>query len=246
MDRDIYTWYSRLPRSIQCDSLNGLPGNVPADTYSTTPLLLHLRTNQTRIAVTHPALLSSASLQNHSQLADSIINIAKNTIATLQSLVQPSPYSAQHRIINYFLMSSLTAIFIAAIQVPERFNSSSRDHFYAALDLIRAEKPHSFMGRRLLRTLKVLNQVAHLVKTGNDSDTEAAVSSTSCVSMMPIDMLSPTRRVPPSLISDILTPDDRMEDMIAGLISFYEAPGSGQSQDLGRHDALTRIFKDLY
>jgi hypothetical protein len=218
--------------------------NNLSNPQSSTPILLYLRTSQTRIAISHSVFLSTAALTSNIDFAESVVDIAKDIIHTVKTSTQTTFYLTQCRLSNYFLMSSLAVIFLATIQAPEHFGIGSRDEFYLALELIRAEKPDSFIGKRLHRTLKVLSQVGHFTKQSYGTTVGATTASMASPTEMPPQMMPPA---PPTFtIVETVGPMEKMEDVIDDLMNLFETPIQGIDQDLGRHDALTRIFKDLF
>jgi hypothetical protein len=189
--------------------------------------------------------LSTTALTSNIAFAESVVDIAKDIIRTVKTSTQTTFYLTQCRLSNYFLMSSLAVLFLATIQASDHFCIGSRDEFYMALELMRDEKPDSFIGKRIHRTLKVLSQVGHFMKQPHGTPV-GVTSSSSMASLadMPPQMLPPA---PPTFtIVETIGPMEKMVDVIDDLMNLFETPIQGIDQDMGRHDALTRIFKDLY
>jgi hypothetical protein len=236
MDAAVAQWYDKLPQSQKHDPDTIVQGN---SIQYALRICLYLRMNQTRLAISHPIFLSPAALVENINFAESAVEIAKDLIRILKYFAQ-----TQYLLSNYFLMSPFTTIFLAAMQAPEHFSISTREEFYLALEMIRAERPDSFAGKRLLRMMKVLTQAGHLFKQNNSSEMVATPASTSSAATYPPEMISQTQQT--ITLVDTIDATDKKENMVNDLMNLFETPIQGQGQDVSRQDCLTRIFKDLF
>ena len=108
-----------------------------------------------------PILYSITSIMENRGHAQTVVEIAKDTIRVLTSLNQTSNiYQAQQTAFHYFLISALAVLFLSVSHAPAEFNSQVREEFYLALDLVRGCSSRSYVSRRLWKTIKGLKEVA--------------------------------------------------------------------------------------
>lgn len=158
LDYQVLQWQKNIPSELQ------LPTSSSAQSSSRAihrlQILLYLRTNQMRILIYRPVLHSASSIQDHLQYADTVVELAKDTIRALTHLNQTSDiYRAQQVCFNYFLISALAVIFLASCHAPVHFSALCREEFYMALDLVKGFSTKSFVSKRLWRTIKGLKEV---------------------------------------------------------------------------------------
>jgi hypothetical protein len=93
--------------------------------------------------------------------AQTVVEIAKDTIRTLSQVHQMSDLYQNHQASsNYFLLGALAVLFLAVAHAPAEFSQQVREEFYMALDLIRGCSSKSFISRRLWKTIKGLKDIA--------------------------------------------------------------------------------------
>ncbi|KAK6582460.1 hypothetical protein PZA11_004868 [Diplocarpon coronariae] len=158
LDYQILQWQKSIPSELQ------LPTSSSARTSSRAlhrlQILLYLRANQMRILIYRPVLHSASSIQENLQHAETVVELAKDTIRALTHLNQTSDiYSVQQVCFNYFLISALAVIFLASCHAPVHFSALCRDEFYMALDLVKGFSTKSFVSKRLWKTIKGLKEV---------------------------------------------------------------------------------------
>jgi len=161
LDFDLTKWYSNLPLSLQYNTAAHDPTIAPADrSVYRLQLLLYLRRNQMQIMIYRP-VLHSANLGSYLTEAQSVVDIAKDTISLLAYINQTSDiYQTQQITFNHFLVSALGVLFLAAANSPAQFAENCRHEFHQALELVRGLSADSFVSKRLWTTIKGLKNVA--------------------------------------------------------------------------------------
>ncbi|RDW71865.1 hypothetical protein BP5796_07899 [Coleophoma crateriformis] len=158
LDYQITQWQKSIPPELL------LPTSTQPQTSSRAmhrlQILLYLRSNQMRILIYRPVLLSASSIQENLHYANTVVELAKDTIRALTHLNHTSDiYRAQQVCFNYFLISALAVIFLASCHAPVPFSSLCRDEFYMALDLVKGFSNKSFVSKRLWKTIKGLKEI---------------------------------------------------------------------------------------
>lgn len=116
--------------------------------------------NQLRILVYRPVLHSSSSIAEDRGHAQTVVDVAKDTVRVLTRLNQMSDiYRTQQITFNYFLVAALAVLFLAVSHAPADFNRQVRDEFYMALDLINGFSTKSYVSKRLWKTIKGLRKI---------------------------------------------------------------------------------------
>ncbi|KKK17876.1 hypothetical protein ARAM_005157 [Aspergillus rambellii] len=123
-------------------------------------VLLYLRMNQLRILIYRPVLHSAASIAEGKSHAQTVVDVAKDTVRVLTRLNQTSDiYRTQQVTFNYFLVAALAVLFLAVCHAPSEFNRQVRDEFYLALDLVNGFSTKSYVSKRLWKTIKGLRKI---------------------------------------------------------------------------------------
>jgi len=107
-------------------------------------------------------MLSSATsiLTGSLEFAQTPVDVAKDTIRILHHVNMTSESYRTHQItFNYFLLSALASLFLAVSHAPAQFAEGCRDEFYMALDLVRGLSAHSYVSKRLWRTIRGLKEI---------------------------------------------------------------------------------------
>ena len=114
-----------------------------------------------RILIYRPVLHSVASIVNNQSQAQTVVDIAKDTIRILSHLNQTSKmYRTSQVLFNAFLTSALAVLFLAVSHAPAVFAEQVREEFYLALDLVRGFSRGSWVSKQLWKTIRVLKEVA--------------------------------------------------------------------------------------
>ncbi|KAI9727559.1 MAG: hypothetical protein M1828_006501 [Chrysothrix sp. TS-e1954] len=189
LDYQIKQWHESLPASLQYvhpqsqEALNyrrrhpNDPEAINANggrARHRLRVVLYLRLNQMRILIYRPILHSATSIANAGTTAQTVVDIARDTIGILSHLNQTSDiYRAQQMQFNYFLVSALGLLFLAVSHAPMQFSASCRNEFYTALELVRGLSATSVVSRRLWATVKGLKEIGPklgLYARASDSD----------------------------------------------------------------------------
>lgn len=174
LDFQIMKWYSDLPDMLQFDSSNlEMENQIPGRKTRRLRFLMFLRKNQARISVYRPILHSVTSIMENRQNADTVIDIAKDTIKTIIGIDRISDiYQTQQVCYNYFLVQALAVIFLSVAHAPALFCDKTREEFYGAIDLIKGFSTKSHTTRRLWKTIRGLKELGN--KIGQLARGEAA------------------------------------------------------------------------
>ncbi|KAK5100447.1 hypothetical protein LTS08_005196 [Lithohypha guttulata] len=165
LDFQILQWYQNIPDSLKFDSSNLVAENeVPDRKTRRLRFLMFLRKNQARISVYRPILHSATSIIDHRHHAETVIDIAKDTIRTIIGIDRISDiYQTQQVCYNYFLVQALAVIFLSVAHAPAIFSDQTREEFYGAIDLIKGFSTKSHTTRRLWKTIKGLKELGHKI-----------------------------------------------------------------------------------
>lgn len=124
-------------------------------------VILYLRANQARLSIYRPSLSSATSILTGSpDFAQTPVDVAKDTIRVLHHVNQTSDiYRTAQMAFNYFLLSALAVLFLAVSHAPAQFAETCRQEFYMALEIVRGLSAHSYVSKRLWRTIRGLKEV---------------------------------------------------------------------------------------
>jgi len=168
LDYQILQWQKSIPPELQLPTTNSPQTSSRA--IHRLQILLYLRTNQMRILIYRPVLHSASSIQENISYANTVIELAKDTIRALTHLNQTTDiYRAQQVCFNYFLISALAVIFLASSHAPVHFSAICRDEFYMALDLVKGFSNKSWVSKRLWKTIKGLKEVGPKLGLSQDA-----------------------------------------------------------------------------
>jgi len=165
LDFQIMQWYAQLPPDLQFDSTNLASENeLPDRKTRRLRFLMFLRKNQARISVYRPILHSATSISENRTQAETVIAIAKDTIATIIGIDRTSDiYRTQQVCYNYFLVQALAVIFLSVAHAPALFCDKTREEFYGAIDLIKGFSTKSHTTRRMWKTIRGLKDLGHKI-----------------------------------------------------------------------------------
>jgi hypothetical protein len=174
LDYQILQWHKMIPNELQLLNPENNADRNESRSIRRLRVLLYLLANQMRILIYRPVLHSTTSILENLSRAQTVINLAKNSIRVLTTLNQTSDiYRRQQVCFNYFLVSALAVLFLAVSHAPAQFSSFCRDEFYMALDLVKGFSTKSYTSRRLWRTISGLKEVGPklgLLSRGGCSD----------------------------------------------------------------------------
>jgi hypothetical protein len=271
LDYQVLQWHRSLPDSlsyIRPDSLESEEKRSRSDTRLR--INMYCRANQMRILIYRPVLHSATSIAENLNQAHTVVDVAKDTIRILTQMNQTTDlYRTQQVMFNYFLISALAVLFLAVSHAPTQFSNRCRDEFYMALDIVRGMTAHSYVSKRLWRTIKMLKEVGPKlglnVRNPAVDNTEAAVAMVGLAGN-PVDELALFGNG-----SSGLRMNDSPNGMANDLTSLFEAAGGfstilpntsngyGTSGGEGitsngeglplfgqQQDELSRILRDLF
>lgn len=168
LDYQIEQWQKNLPAELKLPTADAPQTSSRA--IHRLQILLYLRANQMRILIYRPVLHSANSIMENLTYAQTVVELAKDSIHVLTHLNQTTDiYRAQQVCFNYFLISALAVIFLASCHAPVQFSAICRDEFYMALDLVKGFSSKSYVSKRLWRTIRGLKEVGP--KLGLSEDT---------------------------------------------------------------------------
>jgi hypothetical protein len=161
LDYQIQQWHRTLPDSLTYIA-PGSPLTESRLSRSDQRLRINMycRMNQMRILIYRPVLHSAISISDNLREAQVAIDVAKDTIRTVKRMDETTDlYRTQQVMFNYFLVQALAVIFLAVAHAPTQFGSQCRDEFYMALDLVRGMTAHSYISKRLWKTIRGLKEI---------------------------------------------------------------------------------------
>ncbi|KAI9376501.1 fungal-specific transcription factor domain-containing protein [Aspergillus egyptiacus] len=160
LDYQVLQWYKQVPDALKFyPSETPRPGETTSRGIRRLRVLLYLRMNQLRILIYRPVLHSAASIAEDKGHAQTVVDVARDTIRILTRLNQTSDiYRTQQITFNYFLVAALAVLFLAVCHAPTEFNRQVRDEFYMALDLVNGFSTKSYVSKRLWKTIKGLRK----------------------------------------------------------------------------------------
>lgn len=174
LDYKITEWQKSIPRALQLQGtgqVSGLSAQPTSRAIHRLQIILLLRTNQMRILIYRPVLHSASSIAQNSGYAETVVDLARDTIRILTNLNQTTDiYRAQQVCFNYFLISALAVLFLASCHAPVQFSEKCKEEFYMALELVKSFSGRSYVSKRLWRTIKGLKEVGP--KLGLELDTQ--------------------------------------------------------------------------
>jgi hypothetical protein len=182
LDYQIIQWQKSIPRMLQLAPASSPPSEARA--IHRLQILLYLRANQMRILIYRPVLHSASSIQENINYANTVVELAKDTIQVLTHLNQTTDiYRTAQVCFNYFLISALAVLFLASCHAPVHFSSMCRDEFYMALDLIKGFSNKSWVSKRLWKTIRGLKEFAPKLGLSQDNSSVEDPHSSAALAM---------------------------------------------------------------
>lgn len=116
---------------------------------------------QIRIWLYTPVLHSATSIMANPAQAQRVVDLARDTIQYLHHInTTTNLYRRIQVFYHQFLMSAISAVFLASVHAPVRFSDVCRHEFYMALDLVSELSAKSWVSQRLWRAIRSLKDVA--------------------------------------------------------------------------------------
>lgn len=196
LDFQLRQWRESLPEQIQL-SLASLeaPETPESRTLHRLQTELYLSINHLRIMVHRHNILSQTSIGD-GRGARLVTDIAKDTIRVLETLRKHTTmFDTQAGLFNYFLISALSAIFLAVCHAPAKFSASCSDAFFCALSLLQDLSSRTYSARRLWKSLRGLKKVAPqlgLTPVAEQAlENQVAISTTRTAATTPQQLATP-------------------------------------------------------
>lgn len=177
-------WKKQVPEELKFSPVEPNNGEPVSRGMRRLRVLLYLRMNQLRILIYRPVLHSPASIVEDRGHAQTVVDVAKDTVRVLTQLNQMSDiYRTQQITFNYFLVAALAVLLLAVAHAPADFNQQVHDEFYMALDLIKGFSTKSYVSKRLWKTIKGLREIGEKLGVmarpfGADNDPHSAAAVT--------------------------------------------------------------------
>lgn len=233
LDWQVQQWGGAIPDSLRLDASD--PNNSKRETRSIRRLrsLLYLRGNQLRMLIHRPVLHTAAHIVRYPSESKTVVDIAKETIRFISQLNETSDiYQLQQVAFNWFLVSALAALFLAAAQAPSQFSNNCKEEFYMALELVRGFSSQSYISRRLWKSIKSLRKLGPQLGLQKHRHAEPAAvpGRANDPGIDGIVPNLPDQAAPPSNHSH--TPRDG-EQMTQELMEWFEAVGNLENQIMG-------------
>ncbi len=160
LDQQILQWHNSIPESLRFHPDRFMNMNGTDRGQRRLQVILYLRTNQMRVLIYRPVLMSATNIMENKRYAQTAVEVAMDTIRVLIRLNQTSDiYRKQQQCFNYFLTSALAVLFLAVAHAPVEFSRKVRDEFYQALDLIKRFSTKSYTSKRLWKAIKGLKEI---------------------------------------------------------------------------------------
>jgi hypothetical protein len=161
LDYQVLQWHKHIPDCLRYyDPGTGQEMESATRGSQRLRVLIYLRANQMRILIYRPVLHSATSVMENRGYAQTVVDVAKDTIRVLTRLNQTSDiYRTQQVCFNYFLVSALAVLFLAVSHAPVEFNRQVRDEFYMALDIVKGFSTKSYNSKRLWRAIRGLREI---------------------------------------------------------------------------------------
>ncbi len=241
LDYQSLQWYKQIPRSLRFNRADiASESKIPDRGQRRLRLLLYLRANQARISIYRPTLNSATSILGHLQHAQTVVDVAKDTISVLTIVNQTTDiYRTQQVCYNYFLVQALAIIFLAVAHAPAVFAGQTRNEFCAALDLIKGFSTQSYISKKLWETIRGLREVGDkiglLARNGQcatdhegdiaDAHSNAAVAMAGLAGHR-IDELTMFNGGPRNHASNLGTSPENGQQLTSELTTLFELAGN--------------------
>jgi hypothetical protein len=273
LDYQIIQWHRTLPDSLTYIA-PGTPLSESRLSRSDQRLRINMycRMNQMRILIYRPVLHSATSISENMREAQQAVDVAKDTIRVVKRLDETTDlYRTQQVMFNYFLVQALAVLFLASAHAPAAFSTQCRDEFYMALDLVRGMTAHSYVSKRLWKTIRGLKEIGPKLGLNmrNPAVDNADPHNTAAVAMVglagnPVDELALFGGSGQN--GSLGGVNDSPNGMANDLTSLFEAAGNygnggmvgnggygdvgnggeGLVSAFGQQDELSRILRDLF
>lgn len=162
LDYEILQWNNSIPSSLKFHPSDDFFNSIGSSRgHGRLQIILYQRTNLMRTQIYRPILHSATSIMENRDFAQTVVDVAKDTIKVLARLNETTDiYRTQQVCFNYFLIAALGVLFLAVAHAPMEFSRQVRDEFYLALDLVKGFSNRSYVAQRLWKTIRGLKEIA--------------------------------------------------------------------------------------
>ena len=236
LDYQIEQWHNSIPESLRVHQIDNAISNNPFSRgQRRLQVILALRTNQMRVLIYRPVLLSATNIMENRGYAQIVVDVAKDTIKVLTRLNETTDiYRTQQVCFNYFLVSALAVLFLAVAHAPVEFSRQVRDEFYMALDLIKGFSTKSYISKRLWKMIKGLKEVGpklgvisrQALSDPDDAHSSAAVAMAGLAGHQVDQMATFNSAQQPSSLGSSPQDGQQMKDELTNLFEAANGYGS--------------------
>jgi hypothetical protein len=216
LDFRIREWRRNLPQSLQFDAAQDFKPPKDSRGQYRLRLLLYLRANQMRIVIHRKSALRPGSTTVDTSSANSLANVAQDTIRTLAKLAESSDiYQSQQRTFNHFLESALSALLLVTCWPKTSSEHNCIEEVQLALNLIQRLSSTSSITRKLREKLMCFANVGGSTEQeGSGTRGRPARKHTRRAGQGGPEVREtqafPSQ--PPGLVSQVVTPPDLNQD----------------------------------
>jgi hypothetical protein len=166
-------WLQSLPQELQLESPR--PGKAPRQQDHIShrlPMMLYLRGNYARLLIHRHHVLAPESISANPEKAQSVVEIARDSIEALVHLNATSEiYRREQCIYHYYLLSAVAVVLLAVCHNPHSFAESCRAPFVSAIELVKGFSRHSTASRRLWKGIRGLLPVVQSLAAKSAGET---------------------------------------------------------------------------
>lgn len=160
LDWQVLRWAETIPDPLRLESQDGRGDSDEPRSLRRLRSVLYLRANQLRMLIHRPVLHTAAHIRRYLAESTTVVDLAKDSIRFIARLHETSDiYQRQQVTFNWFLVSALAVLFLAAAQAPGEFSAGCKEEFYMALELVRGFSTQSYISRRLWKSIKSLRKL---------------------------------------------------------------------------------------
>lgn len=160
LDHQILQWHQAIPENLKFRPDDFWGPNTASRGQRRLQVILYMRTNQMRVIIYRPVLMSATNIVDNRQYAQTAVDVAKDTIMVLSRLNETTDiYRTQQVCFNYFLTSALAVLFLAVAHAPVEFSRQVQDEFYMALNLVKGFSINSYNSKRLWKAIRGIKEI---------------------------------------------------------------------------------------
>ncbi|KAJ5182401.1 hypothetical protein N7492_000017 [Penicillium capsulatum] len=235
LDWQVLRWVQEIPDSLRLDYPNTPKSGAAIEgprSLRRLRALLYLRANQLRMLIHRPVLHTAGHIVRYPAESGTVVDLAKDTIRFITKLNETSDiYQLQQVAFNWFLVSALAVLFLAVSQTPTQFSTSCKEEFYWALELVKGFSTHSYISRRLWKSIRSLRRLGPQLGLGAQKLRADGQLNGDSGPTAPLHAASPPAHAPESSTHS-QTPLDGAQ-MTQELKEWFEAVGNLEDQIMG-------------